>query len=762
MRSSHLHRLKRSTAIAAFLMVGAAAPSLAAATDASVSEVALAQAPAGILKRLPAGKDELTFRGENATRNWTIDLSPSEAAMGSSFQLAMLNAVVVLPERSFLKLTVNGRPLASLPVRSPDKVTTQAVRIPPGVLRPGANKIQISVALTHRVDCSAKATYELWALLDPSRTGVLTEKSNTLAMRSLDELAAEPLAEDGSTRIHVRMANTADPDAISRASRFVNALVRRAGLFRPIVDVGPDVGQGAGFDVVVSGSPDAHETLGQMRILGHENDVTWGRDTAANRLVVVLAGLDEAEFNQRMSELEKGPRPIIQSSADGVVIEAGGRMKFSDLGLSSDNFAGRRFASSASVTLPADFFPASYDKARLLIDGGHSTTLDSTSELFFRVNGAVVSTMWLAAGSSEQFNHRIVELPLRFFHPGHNEIAIEGVLSTAADQQCDVMAAPHDVRLTIAGTSELEFPRFARLMTLPQIPSALASAASNDPNGRLDLYLADGDRGSVGAGLTMLANMATTLGAIHTPSFHLEPPSGEDAPGVVIAPMDQLPGNLALALDKITTEPPVSDTATASKATEAANTLDAQQATQVDGSAQAPQPPIVNVNALLETGRNLLRDGGFFVGGGDRDDGVLTVSDNALLIGAVNPETDEAQTIGGVPVPHVVHSSAQWLVVTGRNASAFESGLDDLIASGQWSALAGQAVTFDPDSPTLHSVQPQRVSYVAPTRIALSDIRPILGSVLSDNILLSLAGLALLMSILGVSTHALVRRMGAR
>jgi hypothetical protein len=762
MRSSHLHRLKRSTAIAAFLMIGAAAPGFAGATEGSVSEVAVAQAPTGLLKRLPAGKEELVFRGENATRNWTIYLSPSEAAMGSSFQLAMLNAVVVLPERSFLKLTVNGRPLAALPVRSPDKVTTIAVRIPPGVLTPGANKIQVSVALTHRVDCSAKATYELWALLDPSKTGIMTEKSNAFAMRSLDELAAEPLAEDGSTRIHVRMANTADTDAISRSSRFVNALVRRAGLFRPIVDVGPEVGQGPGFDVIVSGSPDAHETLSQMRVQGHENDVTWGRDATTNRLVVVLAGLDEAEFDQRLSELEKGEKPVIQSSADGVAIEAGGLIKFADLGLSSENFAGRRYASSASVTLPADFFPASYDKARLLIDGGHSATLDSTSELFFRVNGAVVSTMWLTAGSSEQFNHRVVELPLRFFHPGHNEIAIEGVLSTASDQQCDVMGALHDARLSISGTSELEFPRFARLMTLPQIPSALASAASADPNARLDLYLADGDRGSVGSGLTMLANMAATLGPIHTPSFHLEPPSSEDAPGIVIASLDQLPANLTRALDKITVEPPISDAAIASTTTQAANSLEAQQKTQVAGDAQAPQPPVVNVNGLLETSRNLLRDGGFFVGGGDHDEGVLTVADNALLIGTVAPETDDAQTIGGVPVPHVVHSSAQWLVVTGRNTGAFESGLDHLIANGQWSALAGQAVAYDPSSPTLHSAQPQRVSYVAPTRIALSDIRPILGSVLSDNILLSLAGLALLMSILGVTTHALVRRMGAR
>ncbi len=269
-------------------------------------EEAPARADAVALKRLPAGPGELVFRGENASGRWSVYLSPAEAARTQSFQLAMLNAVVVLPERSSLKLIVNGRVLSTVPVRSAEKLSTVMVKIPPGVLTPGANDVQMRVALAHRVDCSVKATYELWALLDPTKTGfVLDGASASYAIHSLDDLAAEPAAEDGATRIHVRLPVDADPVAIGRAGRFVNAVVRRAGLLRPVVDVGPDEGQGAGLDLVMADAAAGDDLVKDLRVLDRENGVTIARDPATNRLVVVLSGADDADLDQQISNLEQ-------------------------------------------------------------------------------------------------------------------------------------------------------------------------------------------------------------------------------------------------------------------------------------------------------------------------------------------------------------------------------------------------------------------------------------------------------------------------
>ena len=85
------------------------------AVAAQLRQAAVVPAEASLLKRLPASRDELVFRGENASRDWLVYLSPAEAARAASFQLAMLNAVVVLPDRSSLKLSINGHPLSTLP-----------------------------------------------------------------------------------------------------------------------------------------------------------------------------------------------------------------------------------------------------------------------------------------------------------------------------------------------------------------------------------------------------------------------------------------------------------------------------------------------------------------------------------------------------------------------------------------------------------------------------------------------------------------------
>jgi cellulose synthase operon protein B len=748
MRVQDLSVVRASVAIALALLAFGAAPAALAASLADLSPVASA---APLLKRLPASRSELIFRGENASREWLIYLSPAEAARAASFQIAVLNAVVVLPDRSWLKLIVNGRQLSSLPIRSPDGVTTVRVRIPPGVLTPGANKVQMKVALTHRVDCSVKATYELWALLDPVRTGILLEGGSGFPVRSLDDIAAEPAAEDGATHIHLRLPDSPDPDSVSRAARFINVLVRRAQLARPVVDVGPDAGEGAGFDVVVASGSAQDEAIAGLRVLGHESGVTLGRDPATGRLVVALSGATDAELDDRIAELDKAaPKEnAARALAEGVSIEAGAHKTFAQLGLETENFTGRRYLSTVNLRLPADFFPASHDRVRLLIDGGHSSALDQNSELIFRVNGAIVSSMALAAGAAEQFERRIVELPLRSFRPGLNELAIEAITSSPLDRQCDFISAHRDTRLTIAATSELEFPQFAHLAAIPQIPAALSGEPGALSGGPLNLYLPDLDRGTIAVALTALANMGPQAGRPEAPLVHLDSPAADDPPGLVIAPLDQLPENLVAPVRRlIAPAAPVNDAAGLAQATPA-------------DPAPDPMNFKLDWSGLVEAGLSALRSRGFFFYRGDRDAGALPFSANALLIGAVSPAPPPL-TVGGAEIPQFVHDASQWLVITGQSPQAYEVGLERLVANGQWSGLAGEAATFDAASDQLRSVQPARVAYVVPDRFVLSDMRPILGGIVSDNILLSLGALILLMSILGLSTHALIRRMGAR
>ena len=114
------------------------------------------------------------------------------------------------------------------------------VAIPPGVLVPGFNKVDVSVSMTHRVDCSTGATYELWTALDPAQTGFMVPTSSAGTIRGIGELAGEPLAEDGTTHIHLKTGDAEDAASIARAGRFIDALVSRGGLTRPVVETGPN------------------------------------------------------------------------------------------------------------------------------------------------------------------------------------------------------------------------------------------------------------------------------------------------------------------------------------------------------------------------------------------------------------------------------------------------------------------------------------------------------------------------------------------
>lgn len=745
------HLLGSTVAVAAglSLLAGAAA----AQTEPAAQTLTIAPAHHArvddntLLKHLPAGKDELTFRGENASRTFQITMGRTEAARTTALQVALLNAVSVLPDRSAVKVAINGIVVASIPAASAEKPAIQAIHIPTGVLVPGINTVVISTALSHRVDCSVKATYELWATLDPALTGFVVPRDAASLIRSLDDLAAEPLAEDGTTRIHLRLNEGDSPDAIGNAARLVDALTRRAGLAHPIVDVGPEPGQGPGFDVVLDRGASGGLPA-SLTVASRSEGVTIGHDATTNRLVLVVAAGDDAGFDRTIATIAQ---TRARGSRNATPLDGATRRSLADLGFATENFAGRHYMASIDVNLPADFYPAN-DRARLLLDGAHTASLIPGSQLVFRVNGTLVSTMPLASGRDERFQHQGVDLPLRFFHPGHNDLAIEGMTSANADQQCDLTTMNREARLTIAGSSELDFPGFAHLATLPQIPAALAYDSAPD-GGALNLYLPDADRGSMGAGLTVLANMALTQDRVGVPVVHLGDPSVTDTPGIVIAPADRLSDTMAATFRGVSV-PVTDDPVEASAATDASPDVLGEAATANEAKLGS------QLRSSVATSESFLRSRGFFFASGEQADR-LPATGSTMLIAAVSPETS-VPTVGGIELPQFRRDAAHWLVITGPTAATYEDGLRRLVESGRWRELGGQAVSLDVRTGTLRTLQPSRVAYVVPHALVLTDLRPILGGIVSNNIVLSIALLMALMSVLGVSTHLLVRRMGVK
>ena len=691
------------------------------------------------VKHLPAGRSELTFRGEMASRRFAIVLGRNEAARITTFQVALRNTVSLLPEHSAIAIAVNGRTLAALPATAADKLAVLPVAVPPGLLVPGTNAVQITSTLTHRVDCSVPATYELWATLDPAQTGFLLPSGSAETINTVGDLAAAPLAEDGTTRIHLRMSETADETEVGQAARAVQALVRRAKLVRPVVEVGVGPGSGTGLDLVLDGhSPDDVPPLAKAGAFG------IGHDPVTGRLVV--------EVDPDADENSRGTSTARTVSAEAAPSRDGFRKTFAQLGRSTEVFTGRRYEATIPVVLPPDFMSTN-DRARVWLDGGHAATLIDGDGLALRVNGTLVSSVPFLAGKAERFEHREVELPLRFFHPGRNDVVLEGTLSAEADAQCKTATMPREGRLTIADTSELEFPGFAHLTTIPQIPAAMAM------RGGLPVYLPGADPTTIGAGLTMLANMAAQ-GPTATPQVHLGA-TEVGSPGLLVAAIDQVPPTLSDALRSITqaASPPAVDPQAV-----AASSGDAGSSAETQTQDPAPTPvdavtPSSRLGATVEVVQAALRSRGFFFGR-DKSDKLALKSDD-ILVAAVTPGGKAPRTAFDV-VPRFTGDAAHWLVVTAANPATLDAGLRQLVVSGHWADLRGEATRFDPAAGTLDVRQPYGVTYVMNADVSPADMRPILGGLMSDNIVMSLVVLFVVLGGLGLSTHAVVRRMGVK
>lgn len=686
-----------------------------------------------ILKRFPAGREQLIFRGEMASRTFPVVLGRTEAARTTTLQLALRNTVLLLPDLSTLTVAINGQTLAALPATAADKPTILSVAIPPGLLKPGSNTVQITAVLTHRVDCSVPATYELWAALDPAQTGFVVPADAADPLASIADLAAAPLAEDGTTRIHVRAPDGVNEAFFADAALAVQRLVAGAKLRQPVVEVGTGVGEGPGFDLVLA-APGSAETTPS-----NGDGLSVARDEATGRLTV------EASAN--------GAEPPTASretatDRDGT-FQGGFRRTLAQLGRNTEVFMGRHYRATIPVVLPSDFMSTN-DRARLLLDGSHSAALLRGDSLSLWINGALVTSMSLSAGRAERFNHRELELPLRFFHPGHNDVTLDATTLAEADGQCMTATMPREARLTILGSSELVFPGFAHLTTIPQIPVAMAAGDA------WPVYLPGADPATIGAALTVLANMAAQGRPAVAPHVVLGSADEEASPGLLIAATDQLPGFMASSLRRIAPGP----AAGAREAGSADPDPDAVPKPAEPASREQPSDAAARVSSLIGTARSLLRDRGFFFG--DDETNGLQLKPDDLLVAAVVPAGKAPGGEEADLLPKFTQDAAHWLVITAATPAALEKGLDALVSSGGWSRLRGEATRFDPTTDALDVRQPSAVTYVLSPNTALSDLRPIMGAVLSGNAGLSLIVLLVVLSILGVSTHAVIHRMGVR
>jgi hypothetical protein len=477
----------------------------------------------------PTADFQLT--GEADAEQFTFRLDGKQVAAGGNLVLAYQNAVSVLPDDALMVIEVNGKPVGDLPVVSPFDFTRQKIALPAKLLREGVNTVRIAVSQHHRVDCSLEATYELWTRFSPELSGFMPAVAPSY--NTFSDLYSAGRMEDGATEVRLILPKTADADMLNAASSIVQALTLYLGRQDVIVTVADRPGEGPGIDLFAGiGNPDPAGSGGMLLYAEAPYGVTVKNSADPSRAAVVFKAMTTQELASQLVEAVRGPMAAglkgSRSDNRSGLVQANADQTFTlkDTGFRSTAFGGRLMRTKFDMVMPADFYAAEYGTLDLRLSAATAPGLDPSSQMLVRVNDKVVNSFPFRNTDGQNFNGKLIELPLRAFRPGVNKVELIAELPNAADKVCAPQtrndAKP---RYVLLEDTTFSVPPLARVARLPDLGAFSGNAYPYGSGKPFDIYLASSDSHSASAAMTVLARLAMTSGVPLRGNFRLAVPA---------------------------------------------------------------------------------------------------------------------------------------------------------------------------------------------------------------------------------------------
>lgn len=450
--------------------------------------------------------------GEDVVARLSFNLAADQAASGGELALFYHNAVSVLPDTSAMDIEVNGKAAGTFRIASPNGFKSETLAIGADFLKPGRNQVVLRARQFHRVDCSLEATYELWSELDPSVSGFVATGRH--GFRSFDDLLTVARTDANVTDIRLILPQAATAEMLNDAAPVLQTLALFMNRDDLAVTVGEKPGIGPGIDLYVS----SDKTRAQAR--GADGQAApYGfsvRDAGSDgRAVVSLRGATRAEMSSQLLQAIQGPLKesldsgIFSRQSGTIIADASTTFTLADTGYETRVFSGRLSRTGFNMVMPADFYPADYATIGLKLSAATSPGLKRTAQLLVRVNDRVVTSYPFRNTAGEQFDGKLIELPLRAFRPGNNKVELLAELPVDADETCAPEARDDATpRFILLQDTRIEIPALARIGRLPDI-GALAGTAYPYADGRpFDILVERPDAQSAGAALTILSRLA--------------------------------------------------------------------------------------------------------------------------------------------------------------------------------------------------------------------------------------------------------------
>ena len=707
---------------------------------------------------LPNG--ELGMTGEFGDRTWSVYLTPQQAAAGTKLNIGYQNSIFVAPETSRLAIEVNNTRIAEQAVQSPDAVSEISLDLPQSLLKPGSNLIRMRSTQRHRTDCTVESTYELWSNIDPEKTFLSFSGTGAGALQSLDDIRAVGVDEKGMTSFNFVVPALEQPGAtipLMRLSQGLAVLANMANQSFSFSTGLPSV-SGPGNLTVMVGTPLELQPLLASLPAGAATGPVAGfvQDPKTGSSVLVLSGPSWQAIGAAIETIVAPTdmaapirREVLSTqrwrSPDAPFLFSDTRLRFSQLGLKTEEFSGRRFRTDFTVGVPSDFYADAYGEAVILLDAAYTEDVLPGSHIDIYVNGNIASTVPITSSGGGIMRHLPINVTMRHFRPGVNTIAIEAILESENDKICAPGATGNETpRFAMFDTSEFHMPNFARI---DQLPNLAAVAGTGFPYGRsqqpIPLFLDRVDADTLSAAATFIGRLAAGTG-------HPIPVETVASPALIGNRNAIFIGSLSQMPQMVFTQMHIAE---ASR-----NTWGPDPGEQADG---------VNTQAAFDEWRERLR-GGLWSGQITWFEEWLKRNFDISLSSLRFASTSEAVfTPSGDSSLMVVQAASPdgtgtWSVVAAPDGKSLNEGMHELSAQANWEQLAGHVTTYQRGNGTVESEPANAFDFIQTQPASFSNYRLIAANWLSTNILSYAVLLACLGILLGIATATLLSNLGRR
>ncbi|WP_323013990.1 cellulose biosynthesis cyclic di-GMP-binding regulatory protein BcsB [Devosia sp.] len=680
---------------------------------------------------LPGASMQLV--GEESRQASVLYLTGEQAAAPARLVFSYLNALVVAPEFSSLRVLLNGTQVATTPVMASAAPGLVDVAVPAGLLQAGANIVEFRATQRHRTDCSIASSYELWSQLASPDVRLVFEGEGLGRITHLADLAALGLDSAGASTL--RLLGGSMPSSPQATGAMLDLVQQLAIAWRVAeLHIEPDAGpadeyrEGA-LDLLVAPASELPVEFDALRAQASQGPLAMllPSGSGANRLVI--SGPDWASIAQAGEAIRRAApaadRPRLDLAYPHPLLEGGSEISLSALGMTTVEFNGRRYAEQIGFDLPPDFYAQRYGEMELVLDAAYSSDVLPGSEIDVYVNGQIASATPLLRTDGGMLRDTVIRIPMTHLQPGRNLMEIAVNLQSASDALCSPgWTGEAPVRFVFSDTSRLRLPDYARATLVPDLKLLTGSASPYADAASVPLVMAR-DQGSVLSVMAFLARMATASGKV-TPVSLVEAASLDPADNaLIVSPYAGLPAPILSRMGLTRTS--------------AAMSGDGDALNRFGGEAAHPVQWLADLLG----------------------DGIGLKAEDLRVLPAAEP--------GYVPPPGTLALAQRyqpegglWTVLTAPDEASLTLGTQRLIETAKWRQVAGRLAAFGPNDADPVVTPADNAQLTEPLPRSFANLRLVAANWFSGRILFYTALIAAASIMLMGATALVLSRVGRR